>query len=111
MCKFAEKRQKTLILVWTNYIKYSSKWNTPEKIENLDGVPSAIIEQCRKKKDESNKETNLKTWLETFSNDNNIESEVFPMPGGLPYDVDMAKSKKSANSAVGGSSSTSTSTE
>lgn len=77
-------------------IKCTAKWDTPEKIESLDGVPQAIIEECRKKKNESNQATELKTWLETFATDNGIENKVFPMPNGLPYYTEVSASSSSA---------------
>lgn len=79
-------------------IKCTAKWDTPEKIESLEGVPQAIIEECRKKKTESNQATELKTWLETFATDNGIENSVFPMPNGLPYYVE-AKTSSSTSAA------------
>lgn len=88
-------------------VKCTAKWDTPEKIESLDGVPAAIKEECRKKKDDSNKETKLKDWLKTFADDNGIESEIFPMPSGLPYYVE---AKSSSTSAVGGTSTGGTTT-
>lgn len=68
-------------------IKCTEKWDTPDTIESLDGVPPAIIEECRKKKNESNQATELKTWLETFADENGIETSVFPMPDSLIYNV------------------------
>lgn len=85
-------------------IKCTEKWDTPEKIESLDGVPQAIIEECRTKKKESNQATELKTWLETFASDNGYETKIFPMPSGLPYYVEV-----DAKSSSGLSTSTSTS--
>ncbi len=84
-------------------IKCTEKWDTPEKIESLDGVPQAIIEECRTKKKESNQATELKTWLETFASDNGYETKVFPMPSGLPYYVEV-----DAKASSGLSTSTST---
>ena len=78
-------------------VKCTEKWDTPEKIESLDGVPQAIIDECRKKKTESNQQTELKTWLTTFASENGIESVVFPMPSGLPYYTEV---KASANSGL-----------
>ena len=92
-------------------IKCSAKWDTPEKIESLDGVPQAIIEECRKKKLESNQATELKTWLETFASDNGIENKVFPMPNGLPYYTEVSASSSSAASSATSTVPTTTTTE
>lgn len=73
-------------------VKCTEKWDTPEKIESLDGVPQAIIDECRKKKTESNQQTELKTWLTDFASQNGIETVVFPMPGGLPYYTEVKSS-------------------
>ena len=70
-------------------------------------MPQAIIEECRKKKTESNQATELKTWLETFASDNGIENKVFPMPNGLPYYVEVSAS---GNTGLSSSAATTTST-
>lgn len=85
-------------------IKCTEKWDTPEKIESLDGVPQAIIDKCREKKKESNEQTELKKWLETFATDNGIETSIFPMPSNVPYNVDTTKSKSSSSSSSSTSS-------
>ena len=87
-------------------VKCTEKWDTPEKIESLDGVPQAIIEECRTKKTESNQQTELKTWLTDFASQNGIETVVFPMRGGLPYYTEV---KSSGNSGLSTSATTSSS--
>lgn len=83
-------------------IKCTEKWDTPEKIESLDGVPQDIIEECRTKKKESNQATELKTWLDNFASENGIESEIYPMPKDVPYYVE-PKTQINSN-ALGGAS-------
>ena len=76
-------------------VKCTEKWNTPEKVENLNGIPQAIIDKCREKKIEDTQSTDLKTWLDNFKTDNNIEVTIYPMPSDVPYNV-APKSKASS---------------
>lgn len=87
-------------------VKCTNKWETPEKVESLDGVPQAIIEDCRKKKDESNQRTKLDEWLKTWASDHGVETTIYPMPTNVPYYVDPSTANQSIGSTAGGAGGT-----
>lgn len=92
-------------------IKCTEKWNTPEKLEGLKGVPQDIINDVKKKKAEETQKTDLKTWLDTFKSDNNIDVVIYPMPNDVPYNVDTTKANKSSATGAATESSSPVSTE
>lgn len=75
-------------------VKCTEKWDTPEKIESLDGVPADIIADARQKKYESSQATELSTYLDKFAEENGLETVIYPMPPNVPY---YFESKNSGN--------------
>lgn len=63
----------------------TEKWDTPEKIESLDGIPADIIADARQKKYESNQATELNTYLDKFAEEHGIETAIYPIPTSVVY--------------------------
>lgn len=66
-------------------IKCTDKWSTPDDITTLVGIPQDIIDAAKSKKKETSNTEEFNTWLENFKSENNIKTNIWPTPPGLPY--------------------------
>ena len=92
------------VLVKSEYgyhiIKCTEKWSTPEEITSLDGIPKEIIDAAKAKKKETSNTEEFNTWLDNFKSENNIKTDIWPTPPGLPYDVAPSTSSKSSATTI-----------
>lgn len=73
----------------THIIKCTEVFEAPDEIESLDELPTAFAEYASTQASKSDASTAYATWIEEKRKAANIT--INPMPGNVPYNVDMSK--------------------